>query len=131
MSRIVIVEDDRLVAKYFQYVLQHEGGYEAVVTESGDAVLTLCRESTTSAVIIDVSLRATRYQGRYIDGLQLSRLIRADDQAKRVPIIIATAHAMAGDRERFLAESGANALIGKPIVDGRHLLDIVARVTAT
>jgi two-component system, cell cycle response regulator DivK len=126
VARIVIVEDDALVAKYLKYVLDQEGRYDVVVTESGDDVLAFARDPITAAIVVDVSLRNTQLQGRYVDGLELSRSIKADPAGARVPIVIATAHTMAGDRERFLRESSANAFIRKPITDSREVLSLIA-----
>lgn len=119
MKRVIIVEDNASVAKYFRYVLEHEG-YTAAVTESGDEVVLLARQPDTVAVLVDVSLRATQHAGRYIDGLELSRILKDDEQTARVPVIIATAHVMAGDRERFLQESKADGFLRKPVVDPQN-----------
>ena len=129
MKRVVIVEDNASVAKYFRYVLEHEG-YTAALTESGDEVVQLAREPETIAVLVDVSLRATQYAGRYIDGLELSRILKEDEQTARVPVIIATAHVMSGDRERFLKESRADGFVRKPVVDPKDLLSLLTRLTA-
>ena len=126
MARIVIVEDDALVAKYLKYVLEQDGRDDVVVTESGDEVLAFARDPITVALVVDVSLRNTQLGGRYVDGLELSRAVKADPGASHVAIIIATAYTMAGDRERFLRESGANAFIRKPITDSREVLSLIA-----
>jgi two-component system cell cycle response regulator DivK len=125
VKHVVIVEDNELVAKYLRYILEHEGGYRVSVTESGDEAIALARQSDTIAVLVDVSLRATMHAGRYIDGLELARLLKEDEQAAQVPVIIATAHGMAGDRERFLRESGADGFIRKPVVDSSELLSLI------
>lgn len=124
MKRVVVVEDNELVAKYLRYILEH-AGYLVKVTESGDEVIVAAQEPETVAVLMDVSLRSTQYAGRYIDGLELARLLKQDDKASRVPVILATARAMAGDRERFLRDSGADGFIRKPIVDPGELLSLI------
>ena len=128
MTRIVVVEDDTLVAKYLKYILEQQGRYEVVVTESGDDAVALAHDSVTAAILVDVSLRNTQLNGRYIDGLELSRTIKADPATVRVPIIIATAHTMAGDRERFLRESSADGFIRKPITDSGDVLSMLAQL---
>jgi len=129
VKRVVIVEDNASVATYFRYVLEHEG-YTAAITESGDEAVRLAREADTVAVLVDVSLRATQYAGRYIDGLELSRILKDDEQTARVAVIIATAHVMSGDRERFLEESRADGFLGKPVVEPQEVLSLVNRLTS-
>lgn len=128
MARIVIVEDDALVAKYLTYVLEQDRRYDVMATESGDEAMVAARDMSTVALIVDVSLRNTQLDGRYVDGIELARAIKADTTGSRVPIIIATAHTMAGDRERFLRESGADAFIRKPITDSREVLELIATI---
>ena len=129
MKRVVIVEDNASVAKYFRYVLEHEG-YAVAITESGDEAVRLAREAETVAVLVDISLRGTQYEGRYIDGLELSRILKDDEHTTRVPVIIATAHVMSGDRERFLLESKADGFLRKPIVDPQEVLSLLSRLTS-
>jgi CheY-like chemotaxis protein len=82
------------------------------------------------AVLVDVSLRGTQYAGRYIDGLELSRILKDDEHTTWVPVIIATAHVMSGDRERFLAESRADGFLRKPIVDPQEVVSLLSRLTS-
>lgn len=131
MTRIVIVEDDALVAKYLKYVIDQEGCYEVIVTESGDEVLSLARDPATVTIVVDVSLRGTQLDGRFVDGLELSRVIKTDPATARIPVIIATAHTMSGDRERFLRESSADAFIRKPITDSREVLALIAELAGS
>lgn len=128
MRRIVVVEDNALVAKYLAYVLEHEGGYAAVTTESGDETIALAAEAATAAIIVDVSLRDTRVGSERIDGLELTRRLKRSPASRHVPVILATAHTMMGDRERFLLESGADGFIAKPITDPRDVLALIAQL---
>ena len=130
MRRVVIVEDNESVAKFFRYVLEHNGAYSAAITESGDEAVTLARDQDTVALLVDVSLRATQYAGRYIDGVELSRIVKDDPQSAHVPVIIATAHVMSGDRERFLRDSKADGFVRKPVVDPQDLLSLLNRLTS-
>jgi CheY-like chemotaxis protein len=79
-------------------------------------------ESAFDAMVLDVSLRNCCYQGRSVDGLELAQLIRQVPAGKSLPILLATAHAMEGDRQRLLAASGANAYLEKPIYDPNVLI---------
>jgi CheY-like chemotaxis protein len=127
MNRVVIVEDNELIVKFYRYVLEHDG-YFVSATESGDEALQLARAADTVAIILDVSLRATSLHGRQVDGLELGRALKADSSTRHVPIIIATP-AMAGDRERFLRESGADAFLRKPVTDPTELTSLIQRLS--
>jgi len=129
VKRIVIVEDNKSVAKFFRYVLER-GDYAVAITESGEEAVELARQRETVAMLVDVSLRSTQYQGRYIDGLELSRIVKEDVQSSHVAVIIATAHVMSGDRERFLGESKADGFLRKPVIDPQELLSLVGRLTS-
>jgi CheY-like chemotaxis protein len=56
-----------------------------------------------------------------MDGSQVLEQIRADPELRDLPVIALTAHAMAGDRETFLA-AGFDEYVAKPIVDEEILL---------
>ena len=84
--------------------------------------------SEFDGLVLDVSLRNCRYRGRPVDGLEIAQLIRQIPEGKSLPILLATAHAMEGDRQRLLAASGANAYLEKPIYDPKVLIDKVHEI---
>ena len=130
MPRILVVEDNPLVAKFYRLALERAGGFEVTCSEDVDAILSQVAASAFDAVILDVSLRNCRYNGIALDGLGLARLIRQTPQGKNLPILLATAHAMEGDRQRLLAASGADAYLEKPIYDPQVLIDRIQGLIA-
>jgi two-component system cell cycle response regulator DivK len=112
--QIVIVEDDPMNALVMSKILTRIGGHQVTVLESVESVLALIHTTRVDVVVMDVSLSNTMYKGRSIDGIEFSRLLKADAP---MPILLATAHAMKGDAERLMRESGADAYIAKPITD--------------
>ena len=125
--RIVIVEDDAMNALVMSKILTRVGGHQVTVLESVEEVQSLIKAEQVDLLVMDVSLSNTVYQGRAIDGVEFTRLLKADDHLASVPVLLATAHAMKGDAERLLRESGADAYIAKPISDP-HMF--VAKVEA-
>ena len=130
MKRVIVVEDNPLIVKFYRYVLERDG-YTVTATESGDETLQWARDAGTVAIILDISLRATFIGERRIDGVELGRLLKADSTTRAVPVIIATAHAMAGDRERFLRDSGADGFLRKPVTDPADLTSLVKRLASS
>lgn len=127
-KKILIVEDDPINVKFMQVVLTRKGKYEVVVSEDVPEILTLVASGDIAAVIMDISLSRSTYEGRKVDGVFITRLLKANPLTAGVPVILATAHAMTGDRERFLAETGAEHYLSKPIHDPDHFLGEVRKV---
>ena len=117
MNHLLVVEDDPHNAVLFRKLLEKRCGYRVTVTESVEEVLTLCRSGEIRLVIMDVSLANSRWEGRGMNGVEISRMLKDDPATAGVPVILATAHAMRGDAEQLLVESGADGYIAKPIID--------------
>jgi two-component system, cell cycle response regulator DivK len=117
VKHVLVVEDDPHNAVLLRKLLERRGGFRVTLTESAEEVLRLAREGEVDLVIMDVSLGNTRYQGRPVNGVDLCRMLKRGTQAVSVPVMLATAHAMRGDAEALMAESGADDYVAKPIVD--------------
>jgi CheY-like chemotaxis protein len=122
MLRILVVEDNPLVAKFYRLALERAGGFQVTFSEDVEAILAQVAASAFDAIVLDVSLRNCRYGDRPVDGLELAQMIRQVPEGNSLPILLATAHAMEGDRQRLLAASGANAYLEKPIYDPNTLV---------
>lgn len=127
-ERILLVEDDPINVKFIQTVLTKKGGYEVLVSEEVDEILRLAREADLKAVIMDVSLSRSSYEGRKVDGIFITQLLKKDEATRGIPVLLATAHAMFGDREKYLEVTGAEGYIAKPIHDPATLIEAVKTV---
>jgi CheY-like chemotaxis protein len=127
-NRILLVEDDPINVKFIQTVLTKRGGYEVLVSEEVEEILRLAREADLAAVIMDVSLSRSSYEGRKVDGIFITQLLKQDAITRHIPVLLATAHAMFGDREKYLELTGAEGYIAKPIHDPAKLVEAVASV---
>ncbi|MGE5174828.1 MAG: response regulator [Hyphomicrobiales bacterium] len=121
-TRILVVEDDPMNAKLFQLILARKAGYEVEVIEDPAAVLEKARAGAVDLIIMDVSLSNSTWDGVPVDGLEITRRLKQDPEARRIPILLATAHAMKGSREKFLSDSHADDYISKPIVSADELI---------
>jgi two-component system, cell cycle response regulator DivK len=118
MTRIALVEDNADNRLLVGAILEDQ--YEIEEYESGGEALAGLQASPPSLVLLDISLPA-------MDGTEVLRRIRADAQLRMIPVIALTAHAMAGDRERFLG-MGFDAYVTKPIIDESVLLGEIERL---
>ena len=120
MKRVVVVEDNPDNRLLVQAIL--EDRYEVVEFETGAEALAGIPRVRPDLVLLDISLPGQ-------DGTEVLRTLRRDQDAglARLPVIALTAHAMAGDRERYLA-AGFDDYITKPIVDEEVLVGAIQRL---
>jgi two-component system, cell cycle response regulator DivK len=114
---VLIVEDDPINARVFSKILTKRAGLAVKHTEDAEEVMQIAQSHGADIVLMDVSLSRSMYQGKAVDGIRLTQLLKEDPNTKDLPVILVTAHAMDGDRERFMGESGADGYISKPVVD--------------
>jgi two-component system, cell cycle response regulator DivK len=82
-----------------------------------EEIIHLAKSGEIKVILMDVSLANSVYQGKSVDGVQITQILKADPETSSLPILLVTAHAMEGDREFFLRQSGADGYISKPVVD--------------
>jgi two-component system, cell cycle response regulator DivK len=123
MKTVLIVEDDLINARVFSKILTKRGGLAVKHTEDVEEVIQIAQAREADIILMDVSLSRSVYQGKSMNGIQLTQLLKADRQTSTLPIILVTAHAMDGDRETFLQQSGADGYISKPVVDHQAFVD--------
>jgi CheY-like chemotaxis protein len=124
-DKILVVEDDPANAVLIEAILGGLGGFEVLCSDNGDRIVQAIEDGGIAAVLMDVSLKNTRVEGVKVDGVELTRRIRALESGAHLPIVLLTAHAMRGDRERLLFSSGANDYVAKPIVDQLAFVELV------
>ena len=117
MKKIAIVEDNADNRLLLRAILGES--YQLTEYELGLDALAGFKKDKPDLVLLDIALPV-------IDGMTVFHQIRADPALRDLPVIALTAHAMAGDRERFL-NAGFNDYVTKPILDETVLLDIIKR----
>ncbi|MGB3402801.1 MAG: response regulator [Microcoleaceae cyanobacterium] len=123
MKTVLIVEDDPVNARVFSKILTKRGGLSVKHTENVEEVIQIAQNKEADLILMDVSLARSVYQGQSVDGIKITQLLKAQPETAKLPIILVTAHAMAGDREDFLAQSGADDYISKPVIDHQEFVD--------
>jgi two-component system cell cycle response regulator DivK len=123
MTTVLIVEDDPINLRVFSKILTKRGGLEVKGTENVEEVLKVAQSGEIDVILMDVSLANSIYQGKPVDGIKITQMLKADPKTSSLPVILVTAHAMQGDRENFLKQSGADDYISKPIVDHQKFIE--------
>jgi len=103
---ILIVEDNDLNMKLLNDLLQAHG-YCTLQTMGGRDVVKIARDHNPDLILMDIQLPE-------ISGLELTKMLKADNDLKSIPVIAVTAFAMKGDEEK-IREGGCEGYIAKPI----------------
>ena len=106
MAKILIVEDNELNRDMLSRRLMRKG-FEIVMAEDGQKGVDMSISENPDLILMDLSLPI-------MDGWEATSTIKNAEETKEIPIIVLTAHAMAGDREKAL-EAGADEYDTKPI----------------
>ena len=114
---VLIVEDDPMNFRVFSKIMIKRGGLNVQGSEDVEEIIHLAKSGEIKVILMDVSLANSVYQGKSVDGVQITQILKADPETSSLPILLVTAHAMEGDREFFLGQSGADGYISKPVVD--------------
>lgn len=103
---ILVVDDNAANAKLLQVILEREG-YEVRVAFDADSAFDVLATYEPKLILMDIQLPG-------IDGLELTRQLKADPKHSGVPIVAVTANAMKGDEE-LARRAGCDEYVTKPI----------------
>ena len=118
MARIAVVEDGADNRLLVRAILQDR--WDIVEFEDGTSALSGMGAARPDLVLLDISLPG-------MDGTEVLARMRQDDALRDLPVIAFTAHAMSGDRERFLS-LGFDDYLTKPIIDEDILIACIDRL---
>jgi len=104
-GKVLIVDDNRANLKLARVVLSLEG-FDVRTALSAEEALTVLESFTPDVILMDVQLPG-------IDGLRLTKQLKADPNRQHITVLAVTAYAMKGDMEKALA-AGCDGYISKP-----------------
>jgi len=104
--RTVLVVDDHEDNRRILRDLLRSAGYEVLEATTGEDGVATAKARTPDLILMDIQLPG-------IDGYEATRRIKADEAARRIPLIVVTSYALSGDDAKALA-AGADAYVAKP-----------------
>jgi two-component system cell cycle response regulator DivK len=119
-SRVLIVDDNPQNVKLVRLLLADEG-YDVRTAGDAEEALQILDGFEAQAILMDIQLPG-------MDGLELTRQLKADTRWKALVVIALTAYAMKGDEEKALA-AGCDGYVTKPI-DIDALVELLPRLIA-
>ena len=105
-KKVLVVEDDQDNREMVIKVLKHNG-YRAIEAVDGQEAVERAKAENPDLILLDLYIPK-------IDGYEVTRILKGDQDLHHIPIIALTAHAMKGNREEALA-AGFDGYITKPI----------------
>jgi two-component system cell cycle response regulator DivK len=104
-NTVLVVEDEPLNRKLIRDILAHRG--TAVIEASnGREGVDLAAEMNPGLILMDIQLPG-------MNGMEATRLIKANPASRHIPIVALTGYAMDGDEKRML-EAGCDGYLSKP-----------------
>ena len=116
-SRILIVEDDKNIAKLVKYNLE-KTGFNCIISKTGEDALKLLEEEAIDLLILDIMLPK-------MDGFEICKQIKKDSRFLNIPIIMLTAKGEETDRVVGF-ELGADDYVTKPFSPRELMLRVKA-----
>jgi len=105
-ARILIVEDERHIARYLEFVLRKEG-YEVAIAHDGEAALERIATFDPAAILLDLVLPG-------MSGMEVLRSIQSDSRYASLIVIVLSARSSADD-SAALAAAQVHAQCPKPV----------------
>ena len=104
-KRILIVDDEKDIVESVQFKLEFEG-FECLVAYDGEEALLKARRENPDLILLDIMLPK-------MNGYQVCRFLKSEEQHKHIPIIMLTAKAQESDKFWGM-ETGADDYVTKP-----------------
>jgi CheY-like chemotaxis protein len=114
---VLIVDDNPTNLKLVAYLVRAHG-YDVHTAHDAPSALDSIHEVRPRLILMDLQLPG-------VDGLELTRRLKADPETRGIAIVAVTAYAMKGDQERAFA-AGCDDYVTKPI-DTRALPGLIAK----
>jgi two-component system, cell cycle response regulator DivK len=115
IATVLLVEDNEDNQFVYRTILEHFN-YRVIVAGDGEEGVRQARAELPDVILMDVSIPV-------IDGLEATRILKADPSTAAIPIVALTAHALAEDRRRA-SEAGCDSYLSKPAEPKKVLAEV-------
>jgi CheY-like chemotaxis protein len=105
-KNILLVEDNEVNRRLVVFLLRSKN-YQVREAPTAKDAFEIVKAEPTDLIVMDIQLPG-------IDGLEATKILKADPTTASIPVIAVTSYAMAGDRDKALA-AGCNGYVTKPI----------------
>jgi CheY-like chemotaxis protein len=106
-GELILVVDDNPQNLRLARMTLRAAGYQVVTAIDAHEAVAALERAAPSVIVMDIQLPD-------VDGLELTRRLKADPERRRIPVLALTAYAMKGDEEKAIA-AGCDGYLTKPI----------------
>ena len=120
---LILVVDDyqdarEMYAEYLQF-----SGFRVAEARNGNEAVTQARTLRPDLILMDLSLPG-------MDGWEATRVLKADETTKHIPIVALTGHALAGASEGA-RKAGCDSFVTKPCLPDDLVVEVRRMLNAT
>ena len=105
-ARILIIEDNATNLELVEYLLTRNG-YQTLSAVNGEEGLRIACEQRPDLILCDLQMPV-------MNGYEVVRELKNDENLKQIPIVAVTASSMPGDAQKAL-DAGFNGYVSKPL----------------
>ena len=106
MLKVLLVEDNEMSSEMLSRRLMRRG-YRVSIADNGESALLNVNAEKPNIIIMDLNLPG-------IDGLEITRRLKANKKTTHIPVIACTAHALSDDHQKAL-KAGCDDYVTKPV----------------
>lgn len=117
LSKTILVVEDNTDSRELVVKVLEAKGYQTIAAIDGEEAYRKAAEERPDLILMDISLPK-------LDGYEVTRRLKNNDELRNIPVVALTAHAMKGDREKAL-QAGCDGYITKPI----NVRELVGQIT--
>ncbi len=104
-DRVLIIEDNAMNLALAEFLLKRQG-YQVFSASNAEQGMVMARSTLPDIILMDIQLPG-------MDGMTATKVLKGHPLTQDIPVVALTAHAMPGDREKFV-QAGCNGYIAKP-----------------
>ncbi|NEQ70252.1 MAG: response regulator, partial [Symploca sp. SIO2D2] len=106
--KILLVDDDHLLARGTAKLIQRLGGHQVAITDEPEEIFQQCRSGEVDVVLMDVNLPSAQWEDKDVSGADIAYLIKSDPRTADIPVILITAYAMLSEQQHLVEVSQAD-----------------------
>lgn len=112
---VLVVEDDKINQALIKRFINEK--YNTLEADSYNSIMGILAANKVDLILMDISLQSS------MDGLEITKALKASSEYNHIPVIAATAHALERDHQAVMA-AGCDGYLAKPFSKGQLLLKI-------